>query len=173
MRVTSRLKKPFGTAKMVDITHVRYLDWEDAFDVEFEDGLSFLEPHGTIIKANKISAGAVPVEVVLDEETRLGFEVRYDNGQVAEVSWAFIRELPPTKSAKRKTSSHRLRSVALLLALFQSLCLTTQAQPPITAGSDGYDGPPNLIAGFGRNMADRPDGNRHDPSLSSMAERRS
>ena len=97
MKTVSRLKKPFGTAKMMEITHVRYLDWEDAFDVEFEDGLSFLEPHSTIKKANRISAKALPSEVVLDEETRLGFEIRYDTGEVAEVSWAFIRELPPKK----------------------------------------------------------------------------
>jgi hypothetical protein len=82
---------------MVDITHVRYLEWEDAFDVEFEDGLSFLEPHSTIKKANKISAKAIPTAVVLDEETRTGFEVRYDTGEVAGVSWSFIRELPPKK----------------------------------------------------------------------------
>lgn len=97
MKTASRLKKPFGTAKMVDITHVRYLGWEDAFDVEFEDGLSFLEPHATIKRANKISAKAMPVEVALDEETKTGFEVRYDTGETAEVSWSFIRELPPKK----------------------------------------------------------------------------
>jgi len=28
---------------------------------------------------------------------RHGFFVHYDNGQTAEVSWAFIRELPPKK----------------------------------------------------------------------------
>ena len=103
MKTASRLKKPFGTAKMVDITHVRYLDWEDAFDVEFEDGLSFLEPHATIKKANHISAKAVPVAVLLDKETSLGFDVRYDTGEVAEVSWAFIRELPPRSQRRRKT----------------------------------------------------------------------
>jgi hypothetical protein len=37
---------------------VRYLSWEDAFDAEFEDGLCILEPHSTIRRANKISAGA-------------------------------------------------------------------------------------------------------------------
>jgi len=37
---------------------VRYLSWEDAFDVEFEDGLCILEPHSTIRRANKISPGA-------------------------------------------------------------------------------------------------------------------
>jgi hypothetical protein len=100
MKTNQNLKKPFGTAQMVDITHARYLAWEDAFDVEFEDGLSFLEPHATIRKANRISARAKPAEVVLDAETRGGFEVRYDTGEVAEVSWAFIRELPPKKSQK-------------------------------------------------------------------------
>jgi hypothetical protein len=99
MKANQSLKKPFGTAPMVDITHVRYLAWEDAFDVEFEDGLSFLEPHATIKKANRISAKAEPVEVILDAETHSGFEVRYDTGETAEVSWAFIRELPPKKSS--------------------------------------------------------------------------
>lgn len=95
MRLTTRLKKPFGTAGMVRIRSVRYLAWEDAFDVEFDDGLSFLEAHTTIRRANNIPPKAQPVEVVLDEECRIGFEVRYDNGQVAEVSWSFVRELPP------------------------------------------------------------------------------
>jgi hypothetical protein len=76
---------------------VRYLAWEDAFDVEFDDGLSFLEPHSAIRKANKISSKAEPVELVLDEECRIGFEVRYNTGEVAEVSWSFIRELLPKK----------------------------------------------------------------------------
>ena len=102
MKTHSRLKKPFGTALMVDITHVRYLEWEDAFDVEFEDGLSFLEPHASIRKANRISAAAIPVSVVLDEETRTGFFVRYDNGQTAEVSWSFVRELPPRQTGKKR-----------------------------------------------------------------------
>jgi len=31
---------------------------EDAFDVEFDDGLCILEPHSTIRAANKISPGA-------------------------------------------------------------------------------------------------------------------
>jgi hypothetical protein len=29
-----------------------------------------------------------------------GFFVHYDNGQTAEVSWAFIRELPPKAGRK-------------------------------------------------------------------------
>ncbi len=97
MKSLTNLKKPFGTAKMVCIKNVRYLAWEDAFDVEFDDGLSFLETHAAIRKANKISTKAEPVEIVLDEECRIGFDVHYDNGQTAEVSWAFIRELPPKK----------------------------------------------------------------------------
>jgi hypothetical protein len=66
-------------------------------NVEFEDGLSFLEPHRTIRKANQIAAKALPVSVEIEPETRSRFFVHYDNGQTAEVSWSFIRELAPKK----------------------------------------------------------------------------
>jgi len=95
MKSLTNLKKPFGTAKMTRIRSVRYLAWEDAFDVEFDDGLSFLESHATIRKANRIKPAATPTSVALDKECRIGFFVHYDNGQTAEVSWAFVRELPP------------------------------------------------------------------------------
>jgi hypothetical protein len=94
----ARLKKPFGTAKMVDLSAVRYLAWEDAFEVDFADGLSFLEPHSTIRKANRISPKAIVERVEIDAEFHEGFFVHYDNGQKAEVSWAFVRELPPQKN---------------------------------------------------------------------------
>jgi hypothetical protein len=94
------LKVPFGTAKMVCVTGAKYLAWEDAFEVDFEDGLTFLEPHATIRRANKISANAKPVRVELDEEPSIGFFVHYDNGQTAEVSWSFVRELPPKNLKK-------------------------------------------------------------------------
>ena len=94
-RSLTHLKKPFGTAKMVDITAVRYLAWEDTFEIDFEDGLSFLEPHETIRKANKISRKAEVERVEIEDWCHSGFYVHYNNGQVAEVSWAFIRELPP------------------------------------------------------------------------------
>ena len=97
MKSLTNLKKPFGTAKMVDLTAVRYLAWEDAFEVDFEDGLTFLEPHATIRKANKISAKAEVEKVELEDWCQSGFFVHYNNGQTAEVSWAFIRELPPKK----------------------------------------------------------------------------
>ncbi len=45
MKTVVTAKKPFGKAKYSPVKHARYLDWEDAFDVEFDDGLSFLEPH--------------------------------------------------------------------------------------------------------------------------------
>jgi hypothetical protein len=85
---------------MVRVTAAKYLAWEDAFEVDFEDGLTFLEPHETIRRANKISANANPVRVELDEEPCIGFFVRYDNSQTAEVSWSFVRELPPKNSKK-------------------------------------------------------------------------
>jgi hypothetical protein len=118
MKILNPLKAAFGKGRFSRVKDVSYHQWEDAFGVEFEDGLSFLEPHSAIRKANRISANAIVQRVALDEELRHGFFIHYDTGEVAEVSWAFIRELPPKKVAKPKTSSKRLRSVALLLALF-------------------------------------------------------
>ncbi len=97
MESRNRLKVPFGTAKFCRLRNARYLASRNAFEVEFEDGLSFLEPHRTIRKANKITIGAIPASVELEPETRSGFFVHYDNGQTAEVSWSFIHELPPKK----------------------------------------------------------------------------
>ena len=97
MKVLNPLKAPFGKGKFSRVKDVSYHQWEDAFAVEFDDGLSFLEPHKTIRKSNRIAPKAVVERVVLDEDLRHGFFVHYDNDQVAEVSWAFIRELPPTK----------------------------------------------------------------------------
>ena len=96
----SDAKVPFGAAAYSPVKHARYLDWEDAFDVEFEDGPSFLEAHKTIRKANKISPEAAPLRVSVPKKFRTHFKIEYDNGQTAEVSWSFIRELPP-KTAKR------------------------------------------------------------------------
>lgn len=95
MKVLNPLKAPFGKAKHSPVKNVVYRQWEDAFEVEFDDGLSFLEPHQTIRKANKISANATVESVELETELRHGFFVHYNNGQTAEVSWSFIRELPP------------------------------------------------------------------------------
>ena len=95
MKVLNPLKVPFGKAKFSPIKDVSYLQWEDAFEVEFDDGLAFLEPHKNIRVANKIAPGATVERVERDDDLRHGFFVHYNNGQTAEVSWAFIRELPP------------------------------------------------------------------------------
>jgi len=99
MKVLNPLKAPFGKGKFSRLKNASYRQWEDAFEVEFDDGLSFLEPHGSIRKANKISPKAVIERVELDDELRHGFFVHYNNGQTAEVSWSFVRELPPSKKA--------------------------------------------------------------------------
>ena len=92
-----QLKRPYGKGVFSRMKNARYLGWEDAFDVEFEDGLCFLEPHASIRKANQISAKAVPTFVEVDKELGSHFKVTYDTNEVAEVSWAFIRELPPKR----------------------------------------------------------------------------
>lgn len=100
MKNEIQLKKPYGKATFSRMKHARYLGWEDAFDVEFADGLCFLEPHSAVRKANRIAAKATPVRIEVDEELGSHFTVTYDNGQTAEVSWAVIRELPPKKRDK-------------------------------------------------------------------------
>ena len=100
-RTLTRLRKPFGTSKMAGVTDVRYLAWEDAFAVDFDDGLTFLEPHKTIRKANRISRQAQVERVTLDEECHDGFFVHYDTGETADVAWDFSRELPPTPAQLR------------------------------------------------------------------------
>jgi hypothetical protein len=89
------LKAPFGKGKFSKIKNVRYLSWEDAFDVEFEDGLCILEPHETIRRANKISPSAKFDHLEIEDWTQSGFFVHYNNRQTAEVPWSFIKELPP------------------------------------------------------------------------------
>ncbi len=89
------VKVPFGTGKFSKIKNVRFLAWENSFDVEFEDGLTILEPHSSVRRANKISPSAKFDHLEIEDWCQSGFLVHYDNGQVAEVSWAFIRELPP------------------------------------------------------------------------------
>lgn len=96
MRATKNAKVPFGSAKFSKIKNVRYLSWEDAFDVEFEDGLCILEAHSTIRRTNQIKAAAKFASLEIEDWTHSGFFVHYDNGQTAEVSWSFVRELPPT-----------------------------------------------------------------------------
>jgi hypothetical protein len=100
VKTVSTAKRPFSKGNYSPVKRARYLDWENAFDVEFDDGLSFLEPHGTIKKANKISAEAVPVRVSVPKKFRSHFKIEYDTAEIAEVSWSFIRELPPKNSKK-------------------------------------------------------------------------
>ena len=97
MKTSVQLKKPYGKGTFSRMRHARYLGWEDAFDVEFADGLCFLEPHSTIRRAHKISAKAEPQNVEVDDEIGSHFKVIYDTGEIAEVPWSFIRELPPKK----------------------------------------------------------------------------
>ena len=98
MKIAVQLKKPYSKGTFSRLKNARYLGWEDAFEVEFEDGLCFLEPHSTIRKANQISPKAVPTSVEVDKELGSHFKVTYDTGEVAEVSWSFIRELPPRRT---------------------------------------------------------------------------
>jgi hypothetical protein len=91
----AHLKKSYGKSSFSRIKHARFLGWENAFDVEFDDGLYSLEPHAVVRKANRISAKAIPIRVEVDEELGSYFKVTYDTGEAAEVSWSFVHETPP------------------------------------------------------------------------------
>ena len=95
MKLNKRLRVPFETAQCIRLDDVRYLQWLDAFQIDFEDGLSFLEPHASIRETNGIAKDASVRRVSLERELRHGFHILYSNGQTADVSWAFIRELEP------------------------------------------------------------------------------
>jgi hypothetical protein len=100
VKTLNPLKAPFGKAKFSRIRNVRYLQWEDAFEVDFDDGLSFLEPNKSIRAANGIAKSAKVKSVEVEDELRSGFFVHYDKGQTAEVSWSFIRERPPRNASR-------------------------------------------------------------------------
>jgi len=95
VKALNLLKKPFDQSGFSPIRHARYLGWEDAFEVEFEDGLRFLEPHDAIRRANRIAGAVQPVAVAVDPELHSHFTVTYESGARAEVSWSFIRENSP------------------------------------------------------------------------------
>jgi hypothetical protein len=88
-------KVAFGTAKFSPIEAVEYLPGKKAFQIRFEDGASMVEPEESIRAANEISPTARFQDVSVDEDLKQGFFVKYDTGEIAEVSWAFVRELPP------------------------------------------------------------------------------
>jgi hypothetical protein len=92
VKTLNLIKKPLGKSSFSPIRHARYLGWEDAFEVEFEDGLCFLEPHEAIRQANRIAASDRPTAVTVDPELHGHFTVSYESGAQAEVSWSFVRE---------------------------------------------------------------------------------
>ncbi len=111
MKSLTALKKPFGSKDSFSrVKRACYLGWEDAFEVEFDDGLCFLEPHATIKRANKISKAAVPQRVRVPDKYRTHFRIDYDTGEVAEVSWEFIRELPPKQRHQSRKGNSKVRS---------------------------------------------------------------
>jgi hypothetical protein len=92
VKTLNLIRKPFGKSKFSPIRHARYFGWEDAFEVEFEDGLCFLEPLDANRKANQIATSDHPVTVVVDSEFQSHFNVTYESGAPAEVSWSFVTE---------------------------------------------------------------------------------
>jgi hypothetical protein len=92
-------KKPFGRASFSPMRQARYLARQDAFEIEFADGLCFLESHGAIRRANRIATNDKLVSVAVDPELRSHFIATYASESQARVSWSFIRENAPQQSS--------------------------------------------------------------------------
>jgi hypothetical protein len=92
-------KEAFSRASFSPIRLARYVARQDAFEVEFADGLCFLEPHDTIRQANHIGMNDKLVSVAVDPELRSHFIATYASQARARVSWAFIRETAPQQAA--------------------------------------------------------------------------
>ena len=91
--ITATIRKKRGTARFERMRDVKYLSWENAFEVEFESGLSYLVPNGELRRANRLPRRNATVAAVwVDPELRSGFHVRYEDGSVAEASWEFVKE---------------------------------------------------------------------------------
>ena len=84
--------KPLGTAQFEPIRAVRYLDDEDAFEVEFDSGETFRVVHSAVRRANGLSDRGEVESVWIDAEARAGFLVRYRNGEWADCAWGLVKE---------------------------------------------------------------------------------
>jgi hypothetical protein len=91
--ITASARKKLGTARFEPIRDAKYLSWEDAFEIEFESGLTYLVSNRELRAANRLPRRSSTVAAVwVDPELRSGFHVRYEDGQVAEASWEFVKE---------------------------------------------------------------------------------
>ena len=99
MKSVTAAKKPFGRASFSPIRQARYLARQDAFEVEFADGLAFLESNEAIRRANRIATDDKLVSVAVDPELRSHFIATYASEAQAQVSWSFIRENAPQQSS--------------------------------------------------------------------------
>jgi hypothetical protein len=93
---TGIVRKPLGTAAFEKIRAVRFLSWEDVLEVEFDSGVSYLVSNRELRKKNRLNTRATPAVAAtwIDPELRSGFFVRYENGEIAEASWEFVKEHP-------------------------------------------------------------------------------
>lgn len=99
MKSVTAIKQPVGRASFSPIRQARYLVGQDAFEVQFADGMCFLESNGAIRRANRIDTNDKLVSVAVDPELRSHFIATYASEAQARVSWSFIREHAPQQSS--------------------------------------------------------------------------
>ena len=108
--ITACARKKVGTARFERIRDAKYLSWEDAFEVAFESGLTYLVQNRELRVANRLPRkGSTVAAVWVDPELRSGFHVRYEDGQVAEASWEFVKEDAGTQRTAKSAALVRDR----------------------------------------------------------------
>jgi len=90
--ITAQTKKPLGTARFERMRNVKYLAWEDVFEVEFDSGVTYLLSNRELRRRNRLRRAGAVEAVWVDPELRSGFFIRYDNGDTAEASWEVVKE---------------------------------------------------------------------------------
>jgi hypothetical protein len=92
---TATARKAVGKATFERIRSVKFHSWENQYEVEFDSGISYLVSNDELRRRNGLSATEPAVAAVwVDPELRSGFFVRYENGEIAEASWEFVKEQP-------------------------------------------------------------------------------
>lgn len=96
MKIISK-QLPFGFASFEPMRAVRFVADEDAFEIEFDSGETFLLSRASLITANGLKPAdhCEPDSIWIDGETRSGFFVRFSDGVEAEASWEFVKERRP------------------------------------------------------------------------------
>ena len=113
MKSLTALKKPFGSKDSFSRVKMPAI-WVGKMPSRSNSTMVYASSRSRIQQSsarNKISRPAVPIRVSVPDKYRSHFRIDYDTGEIAEVSWEFIRELPPTAVQLKSAQESRQYSL--------------------------------------------------------------